>query len=338
MAAFAAPRVRRPSYTSTVSSSDSIDEALASVYFKYGRFGSTGNPSFRSREFVKIVREAGLMDSRFNIYPPNRVDFVYAYACVHGPGGAKGNKNMSLEQFAYATKGIAHETGRPHDEVLRALLSAEPQLGTDSLYDSPAASPVPSPRPMREGSPAAETFARFHEGFGNAGRQSELTKADVVRQMSPRVRPPRPPSSTASSPRRPPMSPLSAVGALDDARAWAVVAASASAPAQTAEWDSAQGHRGVQRRLADLETMTMPPPPPPQPSPVVLNGLLTGFQPDYSYSHRDSVHVSLAQERARTEAEAAAAAAVTRPAPASPFSPQPLARRSTFEAPMLRSS
>jgi hypothetical protein len=201
-------------------------------------------------------------------------------------------------------------------------------------------------RSMREGSPAAETFARFHEGFGNAGRQSELTKADVVRQMSPRVRPPRPPSSTASSPRRPPMSPLSAVGALDDARAWAVVAASASAPAQTAEWDSAQGHRGVQRRLADLETMTMPPPPPPQPSPVVLNGLLTGFQPDYSYSHRDSVHVSLAQERARTEAEAAAAAAVeaaaaaavTRPAPASPFSPQPLARRSTFEAPMLRSS
>ena len=35
---------------------------------------------------------------------------------------------MSLEAFAYSTKGIAHETGRPHEEVLALLERAEPLL------------------------------------------------------------------------------------------------------------------------------------------------------------------------------------------------------------------
>lgn len=35
---------------------------------------------------------------------------------------------MSLEAFAFATKGIAHETGKPHAEVLASLARAEPLL------------------------------------------------------------------------------------------------------------------------------------------------------------------------------------------------------------------
>lgn len=71
----------------------------------------------------------------FAVKPPNRVDFVFTYACVHGPGGKKGNKSMSLEAFAFASKGIAHETGRPHEEVMECLMRAEPLL---NMSDGPS--------------------------------------------------------------------------------------------------------------------------------------------------------------------------------------------------------
>ena len=100
---------------------------LREAFARYACFANS-IPTFRSREFVKIVKEAGLMSPTFNIRPPNRVDFVFTYACVHGPGGRKGKKDMSLEAFAYSTKGIAHETGRPHEEVLALLERAEPLL------------------------------------------------------------------------------------------------------------------------------------------------------------------------------------------------------------------
>jgi hypothetical protein len=102
-------------------------QRLRDAYGKYACFANT-IPTFRSREFVKLIKEAGLMTKDFNISPPNRVDFVYTYACVHGPGGHRGKKNMSLEAFAYSTKGIAHELGRSHEEVLEALAKAEPLL------------------------------------------------------------------------------------------------------------------------------------------------------------------------------------------------------------------
>ena len=114
-------------------------DPLFATYVRYGSFGATGNPTFKSREFAKLVKDAGLSSARFNIRPPNRVDFVYAYACVHGPGGYTGNRSMSFEQFAYATKGIAHETGVDHGNVVSLLCKAEPSV-------SAATPPMPSPR------------------------------------------------------------------------------------------------------------------------------------------------------------------------------------------------
>ena len=71
------------------------------------------------------------------VRPPNRVDFVFTYACVHGPGGKKGNKSMSLEALAFASKGIAHETGRPHEEVLESLARSEPLLNAAEMPGVP---------------------------------------------------------------------------------------------------------------------------------------------------------------------------------------------------------
>ena len=192
--AFAAPRKSpsSPRYMARHShewqeEGPTVDEELAAVYLKYGCFGSTGNPSFRSREFVKIVKDAGLMSPSFNIYPPNRVDFVYAYACVHGPGGSKGNKHMSLEQFAYATKGIAHETGQPHADVLRHLVSAEPTL-TASPVITTVTAPAASPR--RRG--------MSEDGLSPRQRAADLPFRPPLKSPSPRsshLRPHNPPPS-----------------------------------------------------------------------------------------------------------------------------------------------
>ena len=78
------------------------------------------------------------MTQAFNIRPPNRVDFVYTYACTHGPGGRLNNRTMSLEMFAYATKGIAHELGMAQELVLMALEKVEPQLNTGWPGEEPA--------------------------------------------------------------------------------------------------------------------------------------------------------------------------------------------------------
>ena len=110
---------------------------LAAVYARYACFGHS-EPTFRSKEFVKLIKEAGLEMASFNIRPPNRVDFVYTYACVHGPGGVPNNKLMSLEAFAFATKGIAHETGMDHEAVIAALEDVEPLL-----HSMAAAPPMP---------------------------------------------------------------------------------------------------------------------------------------------------------------------------------------------------
>ena len=112
---------------------------LAAVYARFACFGHS-EPTFRSKEFVKLIKEAGLETAMFNIRPPNRVDFVYTYACVHGPGGHRNNKLMSLEAFAFATKGVAHETGMAHEAVLAALEDVEPLLHSMS---SDRASPMP---------------------------------------------------------------------------------------------------------------------------------------------------------------------------------------------------
>ena len=50
-------------------------------------------PIFRSQQFVKIVKDAGL------VMPPlstQRVDLIFTSSCVQGPGGRKGKKDMSL--------------------------------------------------------------------------------------------------------------------------------------------------------------------------------------------------------------------------------------------------
>ena len=53
-----------------------------------------GVPCFASKDFVKLVKDAGFWrdkGNQFNTKPPNRVDFVYTYAATNGPGGKKGN-------------------------------------------------------------------------------------------------------------------------------------------------------------------------------------------------------------------------------------------------------
>lgn len=62
-----------------------------------------GVPCFASKDFVKFVKDAGFWrdkGNQFNTKPPNRVDFVYTYAATNGPGGKKGNKLLSYEQYA----------------------------------------------------------------------------------------------------------------------------------------------------------------------------------------------------------------------------------------------
>lgn len=109
-------------------------QRLAAVFARYACFGHS-DPIFRSKEFAKLIKEAGLETAAFNTRPPNRVDFVYGYACVHGPGGRPNNKVMSLEMFAYATKGMAHELGCSHEAVLAALEGVEPLL--KSMSEAP---------------------------------------------------------------------------------------------------------------------------------------------------------------------------------------------------------
>ena len=53
-----------------------------------------GVPCFASKDFVKLVKDAGFWrdkGNQFNTKPPNRVDFVYTYAATNGPGGKRGN-------------------------------------------------------------------------------------------------------------------------------------------------------------------------------------------------------------------------------------------------------
>jgi len=126
-------------------------DIMAVTYSRYSKFGSD---TFCSREFAKVVRDAGLMDAKFNISPPNRVDFVYTYACVHGPGGHRGNRRMSFAQFAYAVKGVAHETARPLSEVVLAFSSAEPYAERPVSRRIDAWAPVSSPRPSLGMTPA----------------------------------------------------------------------------------------------------------------------------------------------------------------------------------------
>ena len=63
---------------------------------RYAHFGKA-EPSFRSKEFAKLLRDAGLETPAFSTRPPNRVDIVFAHACVHGPGGFANNRAMSLD-------------------------------------------------------------------------------------------------------------------------------------------------------------------------------------------------------------------------------------------------
>ena len=152
-----------------------ISKRLRDVYTRYACFGHT-DPHFRSKEFVKVVRESELMTPAFNIAPPNRVDFVFTYACVHGPGGYRGNKTMSLDAFAYATRGIAHETGKPHEEVLAALEGSEPQLHPTAEPSAPVSSHVVN-------HPAARA-AGEDEWLREAQHVSPLVRGGALRSYS----------------------------------------------------------------------------------------------------------------------------------------------------------
>ena len=148
---------------------------LAAVYARYACFGHT-EPVFRSKEFVKLIKEAGLETPSFNIRPPNRVDFVYTYACVHGPGGYRNNKVMSLEAFAYSTKGIAHELNRPHESVIAALEDCE--TPEDLAYtSSEGCAPPRACAILRAASPTLAPSSPQVHGAHAAAREPRLAEA-----------------------------------------------------------------------------------------------------------------------------------------------------------------
>jgi len=104
------------------------DSALKEVYKQYESFGGS-KQEFASADFVKFCKDSGLYNdkgNKFNTKPPNRIDFVFTYACVNGEGGTKGNKKMTFPQFLYALKGISHELGKDPEEVRQMASTATP--------------------------------------------------------------------------------------------------------------------------------------------------------------------------------------------------------------------
>ena len=90
-----------------------MPDEIKGVFDSYASFG--GNNKFESRDFVKFCKDAGLIiekGNKFNMKPPNRVDFVFTYACTNGEGGKKGNKVMTYPQFQFALKGIEKEMNK----------------------------------------------------------------------------------------------------------------------------------------------------------------------------------------------------------------------------------
>ena len=116
-------------------------DPLLEVYNAYAAYG--GNNRFESRDFVKFCKDAGLIiekQNKFNMKPPNRVDFVFTYACTNGEGGKKGNKVMSYPQFKFALRGIAKETGKAVDDVEAKAAASKPstnatEAGANRFHD-----------------------------------------------------------------------------------------------------------------------------------------------------------------------------------------------------------
>ena len=113
------------------------------------------NPTFRSQQFKTILKDAGLITPRLSV---QRIDLIFTYACVHGPGGKTGNKDMHLETFVFATKGIATELQVPHEDVIAAL----------ELIERPAAAAAAAAPP----SPTAQLQAQF--GVFSSARGAEM--------------------------------------------------------------------------------------------------------------------------------------------------------------------
>lgn len=120
-------------------------EKLKAVYDAYaGKGKKEGMEVFKSTDFLTFVRDSGLkMDkgNKFNSKPPNRVDFVFTYSCTNGPGGCKGNKTMTFDQFTYALKGIAKETGLDIETVTEKaanttlVLEGATKAGANRFHD-----------------------------------------------------------------------------------------------------------------------------------------------------------------------------------------------------------
>jgi len=109
-----------------------MESKLKASYNYYAGLGKKeGMENFKSVEFAKLVGNAGLIinkNNKFNLKPPNRVDYVFVYACTNGPGGMRGNKSMTLQQLAFACKGIAKETGKQLEEVVDAISNVKVQF------------------------------------------------------------------------------------------------------------------------------------------------------------------------------------------------------------------
>ena len=108
------------------------DSELKPVYDAFAAFGkhAKGEATFASKDFAKFVRDAGFWTdkgNKFNTKPPNRVDFVFTYACTNGPGGGKGNKKMEFGQFLVAIDGIGKEIGLSRVECRARAAKATPQ-------------------------------------------------------------------------------------------------------------------------------------------------------------------------------------------------------------------
>lgn len=106
------------------------DDELKTVYQAYATFGKKdGLENFASKDFVKFVKDAGFYTdkgNKFNIKPPNRVDFVFTYAATNGPNGKRGNKTLTFEQFLYALRGIGKELDEEEEAVRIKTSIAKP--------------------------------------------------------------------------------------------------------------------------------------------------------------------------------------------------------------------
>lgn len=174
-----------------------MPDPIKEVFDLYAAYGGKGdNPKFESRDFAKFCKDAGLIvekQNKFNMKPPNRVDFVFTYACTNGEGGKKGNKVMSYPQFKFALRGVAKETGKEVEAVEAKAATAKPstnatEAGANRFHDDKS-NYTGAYRALHGGDMVDKLTARFNRKTGTMSPEqlkehmtlTERVKAEFVK-------------------------------------------------------------------------------------------------------------------------------------------------------------